>query len=181
MAGFGEWMWGAEDKFNKLDTMNPQQKQMFQQLYDMISGGGQMGQGSQAAMQHQQQMLDPSSEAYKKMAQPYMNEFEQQTVPGLAERFAGMGGGLGGGTSSSGFGQALSSAGSNLQQNLAGMKTGMQSQAANSIMQQFMQMMGVGLGKDTFAYGHQPASAGFAANTAGKFAQGFWQGFGGTF
>ncbi len=177
MSGFMDWMFGSEDKFKKLDTLSPEQKQMFQQLSQMLQGG----MGSQQAMQHQQQMLDPSSEAYKKFAQPYMNEFEQQTVPGLAERFAGMGGGMGGGTSSSGFGQALSSAGSNLQQNLAGMKTGMQNQAAQSIMQQFMQMMGMGLGKDTFAYGHQQANPGVASTAVANFASGAGKAVGGGF
>lgn len=174
MSGIGNWLFGSEDSFKKLDTMSPEQKKMFQQFFQMMGGpGGGMG----GAMEHQQQLLDPSSEAYQKMAQPYMNQFNQETIPGLAERFAGAGGGMGGGLSSSGFGQALSSAGSNLQGNLAAMKTGMQGQAANSIMQQFMQMMGM----QPFAYGHQQSSPGMLPTLIGNFAQGAGKAFGGGF
>ena len=51
-----------------------------------------------------------------------MQQYEQHTIPGHAERFAGMGG-MGGGLSSSGFGQSLSSAGGNLQSLLAALKS----------------------------------------------------------
>lgn len=171
MSGFWDFLFGSEDKFKKLDTMSPEQKNMFRNYYQMMGGSGG---GVNNAMSYQNELLNPSSESYQKFAQPYMNQFNQETVPGLAERFAGMGGGMGGGLSSSGFGQSLSSAGANLQSNLASLKTGMQSQAANSIMQQMMQMMGM----QPFAYGHQQANPGFLATTAANFAQGVGKGVG---
>jgi hypothetical protein len=177
MAGIFDFLFGSEDKFNKLDTMAPEQKQLFQQFIGLLGGqGGQPG-GGQMGMEHLMQLLNPSSEAYKKFEQPYMQQFEQQTIPGLAERFAGMGGGLGGGMSSSGFGQALGAAGGNLQAQLAQMKTGMQSQAANSLLQHLQQA----LGQQSFAYGHQPASPGMIPIMAGKFAEGFGKSFGAGF
>lgn len=171
-----DFLFGSEDKYKKLETMAPEQKQLFQQLLSLM--GGQAGQagGGQASIQHLMQLLDPSSEAYKKFEQPYMQQFEQQTVPGLAERFAGAGA-MGGGLSSSGFGQALSSAGSNLQQNLAGLKTGMQSQAANSLMQQLQSL----LGQQSFQYGHQPSQMGFLPQLMLAGAGGFSKGYGGSF
>lgn len=169
-----KFLFGDEDKFNKLETMSPEQKKLFDDFLGMLGGqGGQAG-GAQMGMEHLMQLLDPSSEAYKKFEQPYMQQFEQQTIPGLAERFSSYGGGMGGGLSSSGFGQALSSAGSNLQSQLAGMKTGMQGQAANSILQQLQQA----LGQQTFAYGHQPAYPGLIPSAIGAGAQGFSQGYG---
>jgi hypothetical protein len=162
---------GKEGEYNKLETMTPEQRNMLNSLMKQLGSSGQIGQGGQQGTGYMQQMLDPSSEAYKKFEQPYMNQFNQETVPGLAERFAGMGGGMGGGTSSSGFGQALSSAGSNLQSQLAALKTGMQGQAANSLMQQFQNMMGQGLGAQAYGYSHQPASPGMFANMAGPMAK----------
>lgn len=174
MAGIFDFLFGSQDKFNKMSTMSPEQKQLFQQFIGLLGGqGGQPG-GGQMGLEHFMQLLDPSSEAYKKFEQPYLQQFEQQTIPGLAERFAGAGGGLGGGLSSSGFGQALGAAGGNLQAQLAQMKTGMQSQAANSLLQQLQQA----LGQQTFAYGHQPASAGLFPNVLGQFAQGFGRSYG---
>ncbi len=171
-----DFLFGEKDKFKKLPTMAPEQQQAFQQLMQMLSGGGQGGAGGQA-LGHLQQLLDPSSEAYEKFQQPYMQQFEQQTVPMLAERFAGAGGGMGGALSSSGFGQSLSSAGANLQSQLAAMKTGMQGQAANSILNQLMGMFQV----QPFAYGHQQASSGFIPQIMGQAAKGFGQAMGGGF
>ena len=115
-----------------------------------------------------QQFLDPSSEAYQKFADPYMRQFEQQTVPQLAERFAGAGA-MGGALSSSGFGQALSSAGANLQSELASMKTGLQRQAISDMMQQYQSMLGQGLGAQPFAY--TKPTEGFLQNLLSGLAQ----------
>lgn len=159
---------GGGDKMKKIDTMTKEQKALLKNMMQMLGGGGQLGQGYQGALGLQQQLMDPSSEAVQQFADPYMKQFEQQTVPGLAERFAGMGA-MGGGMSSSGFGQALGAAGGNLQSQLAALKAGLGQQAAGQLMQQYGQMAGMGLSAQPFGYA-KPQQSG---------AQGFMQGWAG--
>jgi hypothetical protein len=63
------------------------------------------------------QGLQNLQSGFEPIAQQAQNQFQTQTVPGLAERFTAMGGGQ----RSSAFQNALGSAGSGLQQNLAAM------------------------------------------------------------
>lgn len=139
------------DKMKKVPTMSKDQQNLLNQLMQMLGPQGQLGQGYQQGLGLQQQYMDPNSEAVNQFAQPYVDQFNQQTVPGLAERFAGMGG-MGGGLSSSGFGQSLSSAGGNLQNQLAQLKAGLGQQAAQSLMGQYGQMGQVGLNAQPFGY-----------------------------
>ena len=135
---------------------------MMQQLSQMGGQGGGMGN----AMNILQQYLDPNSEIYKNFEQPYINEFNQQTIPGIAERFAGAGGGMGGGLSSSGFGQSLGAAGANLQAQLASMKSGMQKDAVGSMFNQYNQMANQGLGTRSFENQYFPGTGGLVGNIA---------------
>jgi hypothetical protein len=146
----------------------------------MLGPGGSLGQGYQGALGLQQQLMDPSSEAVQQFAEPYMRQFEQQTVPGLAERFAGLGA-MGGGLSSSGVGQALGAAGGNLQAQLAALKAGLGQQAAQQLMGQYGGMLGSALGAQPFAYTKPQygAGAGFMQQYAQAGFPGAGQGWGG--
>lgn len=172
MPKFDEFMFGSGDKFKKMETMSPEKAQMFQQFMQMLSGMQGAGGGMQQSMKYFQDLMNPESDLYKNFEKPYLQEFEQQTIPGIAERFGGMGA-MGGALSSSGFGQALSSAGSNLQTNLAGMKSGMQQDAAKQLMNQFMQMMGLGLGTQEFAYGQKQGQGGAFVPLMSAFIKAF--------
>lgn len=166
-------LFGGNDRMNKVPTMSKPQQALLNQLMQMLSPQGNLGQGNQGAIDYQQQLMNPSSQAVEQFAQPYMNQFNQQTIPGLAERFAGMGA-MGGGLSSSGFGQALGAAGGNLQAQLAQLKAGLGQQAAQSLMGQYGQLSGMGLNAQPFAYQQQAPSA------LGGMLQGWAQGgFGG--
>lgn len=183
LASFGGGMMGgSKDKISKLSNFNPQQQNFFKQFMSQLQGLGGQGGGFGQATGLLQDYLDPNSDVYSNFEQPYLNEFNQQTVPMLAERFAGMGGGLGGGgTASSGFGQALGAAGANLQTNLAGMKSQMQRQSINDLLGQYMGMAQMGMGAQPFSYMRQQGSPnplalglqGFGgANMSGYFNQG---------
>lgn len=156
---FFDFLFGKKDKTKKLETLSPEQKQILQQLLGNIQGlGGQGGYGQ--ATNLLQQYLDPSSEIYGGFEAPYRQEFEQQTIPNLAERFAGQGA-QGGALSSSGFGQAIGAAGANLQTDLARMKSGLQRQSIQDILGQYSTMTGQGLGIQPFMYYNKPGSQGF--------------------
>jgi hypothetical protein len=149
----------GQDKPKKLDNWNKEQKALFSQMMQMLGPEGGLGQGMQSGIDLQRQLMDPSSEAVRQFSDPYIREFEQQTVPGIAERFAGMGG-MGGGLSSSGFGQTLSSAGSNLQSQLAQLKAGLGQNAAQSLMNQYGSMAGGAMSAQPFSYMRPQESGG---------------------
>lgn len=165
---------GGSDQMNKVNTLNRGQRGLLSQLMQMLNPQGSLGQGQQGAVNYQQQLMDPSSQAVDQFAQPYMNQFNQQTIPGLAERFAGMGA-MGGGLSSSGFGQALGAAGGNLQAQLAQLKAGLGQQAAQSLMGQYGNLSGLSLNAQPFGYQQKAPTA------LGGMLQGWAQGgFGGS-
>ena len=178
MPGINEILFGKGDKNIQQSTLTGTQgsflENLLGQLNQMSGGGG----GMQQAMQTLMGFLDPNSEQYKNFEAPYMQEFQQQTIPGLAERFAGLGGGMGGGLSSSGFGQALGAAGSNLQTQLAQMKSNMQRQAAGDIFGQYNQMSGQGLGTRAFENQYQPGNTGLVGQAVSGLAGGISGGAG---
>lgn len=151
-------MFGGSDKMKKFETMSKDQKGLLSQIMQMLNPQGQLGQGYQQGIQHQMDLMNPNSEAVNQFAQPYMDQFNQETVPGLAERFAGAGA-MGGGLSSSGFGQSLSAAGGNLQNQLAQLKAGLGQQAAQNLMGQYGSMSQMGLGAQPFGYQQKSPSA----------------------
>lgn len=158
-----------KNKMDKVSTQSKAQRQMNQQMMQMLSPNGNLGQGYQQGLDLQRQYMDPSSDAVQQFAQPYINEFNQKTIPGLAERFAGMGA-MGGGLSSSGFGQSIGAAGANLQAQLAQLKAGLGQQAAQSLMNQYGNMSQMAMNAQPFAYQQQGPSM------TGGMLQGWAQG-----
>ena len=150
----GIWdLLNQSDDLKKVETLTGGQKGLLESLISQLQGGG-LGQGYGESTDYLRQLMDPDSQAVKQFTDPFMRQFEQQTVPGLAERFAGMGA-MGGGLSSSGFGQSLSAAGGNLQSQLAALKAGLGQQAAGQLMGQYGSMTGQALGTPAFAYQQQ--------------------------
>jgi hypothetical protein len=177
---------GGDDKSSQpqqLPTMSPEQQQLLSQLIGNAQGAGAAGGGAQNAMGLLQQYLNPQSDVYRNFEAPYMQQFQQQTIPQLSEQFGGFGANSGA-LSSSGFGQALGAAGANLQTNLAQMKSGMQRNAINDLLSNYLAMTGQALGKDPFAYHQQDKGGGMGAGFAQGFSQGlpgFMQGIGDLF
>ncbi len=189
MAGLFDFIFGKKEKLEKFETMSPQQQQLLSSILQQLGGEGQLGQGYEQGLQQLMQMMDPSSEAQQRFADPYMQQFQQQTVPGLAERFAGMGGSAtGGALSSSGFGQALGGAAAGLQSQLAGLKSGLQHQAIGDILGQYGKMAQTGLGGQPFGYQRkqsQPGLMGYwaqggfpGARQGGQGLSNLWSGYG---
>ena len=166
-----------KDKFHQLPTLNKQQQGGLSGLFGQLQGG--VGQNYGAATDYLSQMLSGSPEAYNRFAAPYRTEFQEQTIPRLAERFAGIGGGLGGGAlGSSGFGQAIGGAANQFQSNLANLYAQLQQQAAQSAMGQYGGLLGMGLNTRAFENLYQPGSTGLAGGILGGMGQGFGQGAG---
>lgn len=165
--GIFDMLFGKKEQMQQTPTMNPQQQQLLQQLLSGLSGGGFGGGAMGTGMQNLSDILSGSPEAFEKFEAPYKTQFEQSTVPKLAEMFSGMGSGAQG---SSAFGQQLGAAGSGLSEQLASLRGGLQQNA----MSQLQGMMGQGMGARTFENVYRPGNSGFM----GGMGQGLSQGLG---
>lgn len=127
---------GNKQKTQNIPRFNPQQNQYLQGLYQ--------GQGIESNPTYQQGnsllqgLLSNAPGAYENFERPYYENFEQNILPTIAERFAGglgEGGTGAGGLKSSAFGGQLAQAGRGLQTDLANMRSGMQLQTLPQALQ----------------------------------------------
>lgn len=104
-------------KQTQVDRFNPSQQKLI----------GQFTQGAGSAVpqgfEYLRSLLSGDPSAFQAFQAPYQREFQQQTIPDLANRFAGMGSGN---LSSSAFQQALAQAGTSLQEKLAALRGNLQ-------------------------------------------------------
>lgn len=174
MPSIMDWIFGSAPQLKKKPTGTPQQQQFGgQDLISMLQQMMQQGGGLQQANQYDQSLLGQGPEAFEKFSQPYLQQFNEQMLPQIAERFAGMGA-----LSSSGFGQALGGAASNLQSQLAQLFSQLQGQAAGRQQGQFQNLSQIGLGYNPFAYHEKQGSVGAAIPILTGLAQG-WASSGG--
>lgn len=113
--------------YHTVSTQNPEQQagfsQLMQQLLQQLQGTQNLfGQGSSFL----QNLLSGSPESTQAFEAPIMRQFNEQIIPGIAERFTGMGAGA---QRSGAFQRALSGAGTGLAENLAALRGNMQLQA----------------------------------------------------
>jgi hypothetical protein len=168
MAGFGEWLFGSDDKFKKLANGTKEQQQFGgQDLIGLLQKMMQQGGGFNLANQHDQGLLGQGPDAFNQFADPYMQQFQEQLLPQIAERFAGRGA-----LSSSGFGQALGGAASGLQSQLAQLFSQLQGQAAGRQQGQFQNLSQQGLGYEPFSYNQQKGSSGMLGPLLGAIGTG---------
>lgn len=112
LLGFGASKMGnKKPKSTQYPTMSPEQQAFQNKILQML--GGQLGEGQD----------------FESFAAPYRREFEEKTIPGISERFAGLGG-----LSSSGFTQSLGQAGAGLNEKLAALQEGLKSERFNRLL-----------------------------------------------
>lgn len=145
----------------QVSTLTPGQGGFLQQLMEMLSGSG-LG-GAESAMQYFMDLLSGSPESYQKFEAPMMRQFNEQIVPGIAEKFTG----AGGGQRSSAFTQALGGAGAGLQEQLAAMRGGLQQQGAQGLMSGLQGLGSLGLGTRAFENVYEPKRPGFLQQLLG--------------
>jgi len=151
------FLFGGADTLDKVPTGTKEQEALHNAMLAQAMGMTQGQGGYNLANQHFNSLLGPNQgQAFEQFSSPYMQQFMEQMLPQIAERFAG-----GGALSSSGFGQALGGASSNLQAQLAQLFSHLQGQAAQSQYGQYNQLAQTGLSHQPFAYNKQEGSAGF--------------------
>ena len=136
-----------------IQTPRFEQNQM-DMISQMLSGGG-------AGMQNL-----PSAD-FGPIKSMYEQNFQQNTIPGIMERFSGMGAG---GQRSSAFEQALGGAGAQMNTQLAGMEQMFNQQNRQSEIQRLMQMLQLGF-QQPYQTDVIPPEQGFWSKLGGGLGQ----------
>jgi hypothetical protein len=163
MPKFSEWLFGSPDKLKKIPTGTKEQQGLHNSILGQAMGMQGGGGGYDLAQNYFNNFLgDNQQQAFDQFSQPYLQQFQEQMLPQIAERFAGMGA-----LSSSGFGQSLGGAASGLQSQLAQLFSQLQSQAAGQQYNQYNQLSQTGLNYQPFAYQQKQGSGGMLAPLLG--------------
>lgn len=160
-----EWLTGSSGEMMQTPTMTKEQQSMQNQLISSLFGP--QNAGTNLLMQ----WLSSNPEAMAAFEAPYKRQFEQETVPSIAERFAGMGS-FGSG-SGSGQNMAMAQAGRELSENLAALRGNLQQNA----LQQLQGYMQQGF-TPAFENVYKPPSQGILQGAAGGIGQGIGTYFG---
>lgn len=165
MAGFlqgvGNFLTGTPGRTEQFQRFTPQQQGLqgqaitsIQDILRMLQPGSQGGQGQ----------FD-----FSPIAQEARTQFQTQTAPSIAERFAAIGGS--GTRGSSGLNSALSGAGANLEQGLASLqsKYGLAQQGQQN---QLLQLLLSLAGQPSFESAYFPSRPGFLQGAASGIGQG---------
>jgi len=129
MSSLSQFFLGTPQRFEQLPTGTQGQQDLIQQLISGLSGGQTGGGALGAGLGNLQQLLSGDPSAFEAFAAPARRQFQEQTVPGIAERFTGIGG-----QRSSAFGQQLGQAAAGLEETLSAQRGQLQSQALNQLM-----------------------------------------------
>lgn len=172
--GIWDTLFGNKEKFKQVGTKTPGQLQGLEGILEQLRNMAGQGGAYSGAQNYLSKILSGDKGALAEFEAPYRQEFEQQTIPGLAERFAGMNA-MGSGLSSSGFGQALGGAGAQLQSQLAGLHGKLRQNASDQAFGQFNQLANHGLGTNTFENVYQPESSSLFGSALEGGAEGFGQ------
>lgn len=172
-----DFLFGKPDQQRQQNILTPEQQEALQRYFNQgIEKSPLYGAGSN----YLQNLLGGGEGAYSALEGPLMQQFQQQIVPGLAERFAGMGTGAGAGNSSA-FYNSLGQAGKDLSTNLGALRGGLQmqglGQALNYAQQPYSNTLS-GLGVRSFIPQYQQGNQGFLGNILGGIGAGFGGPFG---
>lgn len=126
---FWDFLFGSPEKHERVSTLGKDQEPLLQQLLASLQGRG-AGGGFGSSADYFYNILNDNPELMQQFMAPEMRRFNEQTIPGLAEQFAGMGSG---GLSSSGFRNAAVNAGTDLQERLGAIRAGLKQNAASGL------------------------------------------------
>lgn len=166
-SGINSFLFGEKPHVEQIESLSPEQKQSLSQVLGLMDQSTQSGGAYNQASNYYSNLLQPGSQAYNQFSAPYMQQFQEQVLPAIAERFAGRGA-----LSSSGFGQSLGGAASGLQSGLAQLFSQLQGQAAQGATSQFGQLGQLGLGTPAFTNYENPGHQGFGAQLLAALIKG---------
>lgn len=137
-GGWWQSLFGKPEQNYQQSTLGQEQQPLYQQLQAANMGQGAGGSFGQSA-DYYRDLLSDDSQSFNAFAAPEQRQFNEQTIPGLAEQFAGMGSG---GLSSSGFRNAAVGAGADLSERLGAIRAQLRQQGAQGLQQLGQQGLG---------------------------------------
>jgi hypothetical protein len=136
MPKLSEYLFGMPEKRETYSLLNQGQQGLQNNQFAALNQRGVGGAYGGVADQYRSMMSGGEDDSF---INPLMQEYNQETIPGLAEQFAGMGSG---GMSSSGFRNAGLRAGADLQERIGALRAQLRMQGAQGMQglaQQAMQ------------------------------------------
>lgn len=120
---------GTPEKRENVSTLRKEQEPLYQQA---VNAGLNRGAGGAfgTAADYYRDLLSNNSADFDAFAAPELRRFNEQTVPDIAEGFAGMGSGA---LSSSGFRNAAVNAGTDLSERLGALRSQLRQQGAQGL------------------------------------------------
>jgi hypothetical protein len=122
--GIFDFFTGTDPEYEQVSNLTPSQMRL-QREKEKASKGA-----FKQAANYYRGNLSQNPDDFQAFAAPDIRQFQEQTIPDLAEQFAGMGAGN---LSSSGFRNAAVGAGSDLSERLAYLRANLRSQAAQGL------------------------------------------------
>ena len=129
MSTLSQFLFGSPGRVEQRPITTPEQQQVMSQLIGALTGGGVGGGLLGEGLQNLQQLLSGTPEAAAAFERPALRQFQEEIVPGIAERFTGLGA-----QRSSAFGQQLAGAGQRLAESLQAQRGGLQQQALSQLL-----------------------------------------------
>lgn len=166
-----DFLFGSQSQQQNIETLTPEQKQLFQMLQGALSGQDQSSPMGQA-FQYLSNLAQGDPETMKAFTDPMQRQFSEQTMPDLAAKFAGMG--SGGAFKGSGFRNAALREGSNLAERMQQLMSGVQMNAAGQLPGYFGQAT-----QPMYQPGMTQPTMGLIPGMATGFAKGAGQSMGG--
>ncbi len=117
---------GQDEKRENVSTLRPEQEGLYQQAVGAGMGEGAGGAFGQSADYYRNNLSD-NPQDLQNFAAPDIRQFNEQTIPGLSEQFAGMGAG---GLSSSGFRNSAVNSGADLSERIAQIRANLRQNSA---------------------------------------------------
>lgn len=160
-----KFLFGDEGGFDQVSNLQGGQQDLLMQL---LGGLGGEGGAQESGLNLLQQLLSGDDEAFSQFEDPFKRQFQQETVPGIAERFAGLG--SHGSQNSSAMNLSLGQAGKELSESLASLRGGLQQNALG----QLQGLLNTGM-RPTFENVYRQPTQGFLGGLLGGAGQGAGQ------
>ena len=158
MSSLSQFFMGTPARYDQRSRLGPNQQPIQGQLSQAAMGPGAGGAFGDVA-DYYRGLLSNDSADVNAFAAPEIRRFQQQTVPGLASQFAGIG--AGGALHGSGFQNSVLNASTDLGERIAAIRAGLRQNAA-----QGLQGIGQQSLADYFQNTYQQRSPGFLENLA---------------
>ena len=151
-----DFLFGSDPEMVQTSRFTPQQERAFGQFWDNPINQSPLYRSGSNWLQN---ILSGSPEAFQAFEAPLMNQFNEQIVPAIAERFGAIAGNRG----SSGLSNSLAQAARGLSTDIAGVRAGLQQgaagQALNYAQQPYSNMLS-GFGIQSFENNERPGREG---------------------